>query len=138
MPDRRPVQYVIADDLRGQILARDLADGAMLPSEAELTARYAVTRVTAGRAVRVLRDEGLVVHRHGVGWFAAVTPLVACLHRVQDALAAGGQADPADIQALVTAVPLLWTDRRSALSADGPHVSGAGRLVDRDSIRIRG
>jgi DNA-binding transcriptional MocR family regulator len=47
---------VIADDLRELILGRGLAEGAALPSEADLTARYAVARVTANRAVRVLRD----------------------------------------------------------------------------------
>jgi GntR family transcriptional regulator len=129
MAERRPVQHVIADDLRGQILGRDLRAGAKLPSEAALSARYNVTRVTANRAVRVLRDEGLVVHRHSVGWFAAVTPLVACLHRVQDALAAGAHTDPADVAALAAAVPQLWTDRRTALTPDRPARLTAG-LVD--------
>jgi DNA-binding FadR family transcriptional regulator len=132
MAERRPVQYVIADDLRELILGRDLAGGAMLPSEAELAARYAVTRVTANRAVRVLRDEGLVVHRHSVGWFAAVTPLVACLHRVQDAVAAGRHPDPADVEVLAAVIPLLWTDRRSALPADWlrpPPPPGSARLT---------
>jgi DNA-binding GntR family transcriptional regulator len=118
MPERRPVQYVIADDLRELILGRHVAGGAMLPSEAELAARYAVTRVTANRAVRVLRDEGLVVHRHSVGWFAAVTPLVACLHRVQDALAAGRHPDLVDVEVLARAIPRLWTDRRNALPTE--------------------
>jgi DNA-binding FadR family transcriptional regulator len=91
----------------------------VLPSEADLAARYAVTRVTANRAVRVLRDEGLVVHRHGTGWFAAVTPVVACLHRVQDAVVAGRHPDLVDIEVLAAVIPRLWTDRRSPLAADG-------------------
>jgi DNA-binding FadR family transcriptional regulator len=123
MPERRPVQHVIADDLRGRILGCDLGAGARLPSEADLTVRYRVTRVTANRAVRVLRDEGLVVHRHSVGWFAAVPPLVACLHRVQDALATGRPPDPTDVTVLATAIPVLWTDRRSPLPAEVPRPS---------------
>jgi DNA-binding FadR family transcriptional regulator len=132
MPERRPVQHVIADDLRELILRRDLAGGASLPSEADLTARYSVTRVTTYRAVRVLRDEGLVVHRHSVGWFAAVTPVVACLHRVQDAIIAGRHPDLADVGVLAAVIPLLWTDRRSALIADGlrpPPPPGPARLT---------
>lgn len=47
----------------------------MLPSEAELGAEFAVSRVTVRRALEVLRDDGLVDARQGFGWFVAQEPL---------------------------------------------------------------
>lgn len=59
----------IAHDLRERIALGELgADGAM-DSEAQLCARYAVSRPTVRHALEVLRDEGLVASRHGAGWF---------------------------------------------------------------------
>lgn len=45
--------------------------GALMPSEAELAARFGVSRVTATRALRELQSEGLVNRLQGVGTFAA-------------------------------------------------------------------
>lgn len=66
----REIRYrTIANDLRRQIGAGDLAAGAVLPSEAELAGSYDVSRVTVRKALEVLRDEGLVASRQGYGWF---------------------------------------------------------------------
>src|SRR5438067_233257 len=43
--------------------------GARLPSEAELVARFGVSRITIGRAVRDLQQVGLVDRRAGSGTF---------------------------------------------------------------------
>jgi GntR family transcriptional regulator, histidine utilization repressor len=56
------------------------APGALMPSEAELVAQFAVSRMTVGRALRELQAEGLVQRTQGVGTFAAP------LHRVSSTL----------------------------------------------------
>ena len=64
-----------------------------LPSEAELGGEYGVSRVTVRRALELLREEGLVTARQGVGWFVAVDPVRQALGRVttiEEALEAAG------------------------------------------------
>ena len=56
------------------------APGALMPSEAELVAQFAVSRMTVNRALRELQSEGLVQRTQGVGTFAAP------LHRVSSTL----------------------------------------------------
>jgi GntR family transcriptional regulator len=68
-----------ADTLRDRIVSG--ARGA-LASEAELGREYGVSRVTVRRALELLRDEGLVSVRRGVGWFVAVDPVRQSLGRV--------------------------------------------------------
>lgn len=63
----------IADDLRRQLAAGEY--GQLLPSEAELGAAYAASRVTVRKALELLRDEGLVTSRQGLGWQPAIDPL---------------------------------------------------------------
>ncbi len=68
----REIRYrTIADDLRRQIAVGELANGAVLPSEAELAGSYDVSRVTVRKALELLRDDGLVSSRQGYGWFVA-------------------------------------------------------------------
>jgi GntR family histidine utilization transcriptional repressor len=45
--------------------------GARMPSEAELVARFGVSRMTVSRALRELAEEGLVERVQGLGTFAA-------------------------------------------------------------------
>jgi GntR family histidine utilization transcriptional repressor len=68
-----------------QFLKDGLAAGrwppaALMPSEAELTAQFGVSRMTVNRAIRELQAEGLVERSQGVGTFAAR------LHRVSSSL----------------------------------------------------
>ena len=67
--DPRPPYQQVARDLRAAILARRLEPGEKLPSGVELARRYGVARMTVQQAVRLLRDEGLVVSRQGSGVF---------------------------------------------------------------------
>ncbi len=79
----RSIRYQqIAEELRGRVLAGDFAAGRMLPSESELSAEFAASRVTVRRALEVLRDEGLVDARQGFGWFVAGDPLRQPLGRL--------------------------------------------------------
>jgi DNA-binding GntR family transcriptional regulator len=55
-----PLYLQLAGLLRGQIASGEIPAGAMLPSLRALTEEHGVSRVTAERAVDVLRAEGLV------------------------------------------------------------------------------
>jgi GntR family transcriptional regulator len=74
-----PAYVQLAIYLRGAIIVRQLPPGSPLPSEPELTERYGVSRDTARRAMRLLREFGLADTRRGVGHFVSQTPAI---HRV--------------------------------------------------------
>ena len=65
--DPRPPYQQVANALRAAILTRKLAPGEKLPSGNELAQRYGVARMTVQQAIRLLRDEGLIVSRQGSG-----------------------------------------------------------------------
>ena len=50
--------------------------GDKIPSENQLCARYDVSRVTVGKALQGLVDEGVLIKRHGKGAFVASIPVV--------------------------------------------------------------
>ena len=91
----REIRYrSIADDLRERVQAGELTAGRLLPSEAELAEHYAASRITIRKALDVLRDEGLLDARQGLGWFVAVDPLRQSLGRlgtIEAQLAASGR-----------------------------------------------
>jgi GntR family transcriptional regulator len=71
---RQPPRYsVIAEWLRAQ--CEGLPPGSLLPSEAELAARFEVSRMTARHAVQQLERSGHVERRRGAGSFVAPRPL---------------------------------------------------------------
>jgi GntR family transcriptional regulator len=77
----RSVRYQeIADDLRRGIAAGEYAGAEsggprLLPSEAQLSATFAASRVTIRKALDELREEGLIDARQGLGWYVATDPL---------------------------------------------------------------
>lgn len=54
------VYVLVADDIAAQITAGALAPGDRLMGEADMAEHYGIARMTARRAVRELRDRGLV------------------------------------------------------------------------------
>ena len=62
--DQPTAAGAVADDLAQMILG-ELAPGASLPSEAELAARYDVSRLTIREAVKLLEGRGLLVIARG-------------------------------------------------------------------------
>jgi GntR family transcriptional regulator len=92
-----PVLYErIAQQLAGEIRSRRLPPFAKLPSEAQLTERFAVSRVTVRQALRKLAEAGLVVSRQGKGVFVAGTVVnqeLTALRGFYDSLLAQGH-DP--------------------------------------------
>ncbi|MFB7088647.1 GntR family transcriptional regulator [Streptomyces sp. NPDC056296] len=61
----------VLDALTADISAGKLGPGDRVPSEVELCERHGVARETARRAVRVLRERGLVRTEWGRGSFVA-------------------------------------------------------------------
>ena len=58
--------------------------GARMPSEAELVARFSVSRMTVNRALNELKEEGLVVRIQGLGTFAAQPHRVSSKLTIRD------------------------------------------------------
>lgn len=93
-PPRRIRYREIADDLRSRISDGDLRSRRLLPSEAELSAGYAASRVTVRKALDGLRAEGLIESRQGFGWFVAGEPIRQHLGRlgtIEEQLEADGR-----------------------------------------------
>jgi DNA-binding transcriptional regulator YhcF (GntR family) len=85
--DPRPPYQQVANALRAAILTRKLAPGEKLPSGSELAQRYRVARMTIQQAIRLLRDEGLIVSRQGSGVFVRerTTPAIALRPNIERA-----------------------------------------------------
>ncbi|MFM7045028.1 MAG: GntR family transcriptional regulator [Ilumatobacteraceae bacterium] len=92
MPVTRAIRYQeIAEHLRGRVAAAGI--GQVLPSESDLSAEFAASRVTVRRALEVLRAEGLVDARQGFGWFVAGEPFqqrLGTLDTIEQQLESGG------------------------------------------------
>ena len=63
------VWLAVANDIAGQIESGHLAPGARLPSEVALAEEYGCARMTIHRAIRDLRERGLVTVTIGKGTF---------------------------------------------------------------------
>lgn len=74
---RTPAKYLtIVNALRTDIESAKYGPGARLPSEAELTRRFKVSRMTVVKAVQQLQQEGLLHRRVGSGTYANGAPEV--------------------------------------------------------------
>jgi DNA-binding FadR family transcriptional regulator len=62
----------VVDDIVGRIVSGELAPGALLPSEPEMSANFGVSRTVIREALRILGAKGLIDVRHGSG--TRVTP----------------------------------------------------------------
>jgi GntR family transcriptional regulator len=79
----RTIRYrQIADDLRARVDAGAFGSARVLPSESDLSAEYAASRVTVRKALEVLREEGLLAARQGFGWFVVSDPVRQSLGRL--------------------------------------------------------
>ena len=65
--DPTPPYRRIASDLRDKI--KTMRSGEQIPSTTEITKTYNVSRNTALRALKLLRDEGLITVEQGWGSF---------------------------------------------------------------------
>lgn len=62
-----PVYRQVAAIIRARIEAGEIPPGRAIPSEKQLVGEYGIARETARKAVKVLRDEGLVEIVQGRG-----------------------------------------------------------------------
>jgi GntR family transcriptional regulator len=91
---RRTIRYQeIAATLRARINAGRYANTTVLPSESDMSKEFGASRVTVRRALEVLRDEGLITSRQGLGWtlVSGLMPqLLGRLGTIEDQLKASG------------------------------------------------
>jgi GntR family transcriptional regulator len=66
---KAPKYQRIASELRAQIRSGEYGPGTKLPAETALMDRFAVSLPTLRQAIGVLRAEGLLESRHGIGTF---------------------------------------------------------------------
>ncbi len=66
-----PPSAAIAADIRAKIESGQLPAGAQLPTVDRLMVDYGVSRGTVAKALGILKDEGLIVTRHGWGTHVA-------------------------------------------------------------------
>ena len=66
-----PIYRQLAAILRAQIESGELAPGALVPSEQTLMGQHGIARDTVRAAIKVLREEGLVITTPGKGTFVA-------------------------------------------------------------------
>lgn len=71
---KEPLYQRIVEDFREAIESGDMRPGEMLPSEPELIARYRMSKSTVGKAIAILKAEGLVYSQRGRGVFARRMP----------------------------------------------------------------
>lgn len=64
---RKPRYQQVADDLRAAITRGDFSVPDEFPTEAELCAKYSVSRFTVREALRALQSEGLIARKRGSG-----------------------------------------------------------------------
>src|SRR4051812_34821536 len=78
--DERPAYEQVKGWIRQHIASGEWKPGDVVPSEAALMERFAISRMTANRALRELASEGLVARQQGSG------TRVAQLHRISSRL----------------------------------------------------
>lgn len=72
-----PPYVQVARGVRERIVSGEYGPGDRLPSEAELCALYAVSRMTARRAITLLARDGVVVTENGRGTFVKAPELAS-------------------------------------------------------------
>jgi GntR family transcriptional regulator len=117
MPE--PLYRRIAEDLRRQIEAGELAEGAQLPTEAELREFYAASRNTVRDAIKWLANLDLVETRPGQGTFV-VTKIDPFITTIGPDLACDGSALASEAAA---------QHREPALSVTQVEIQAASNLL---------
>jgi GntR family transcriptional regulator len=67
--DQIPLYIQLKESLRGSILNGDLKYGDKIPTEAELSEDFKISRITVRKAILELVEEGYLVKRQGKGTF---------------------------------------------------------------------
>ena len=133
-PRKLPEQ--IADKLREMIIQEEMKTGSKLPAEAELMARFGVSRSTVREAVKILQTEHIVDIRQGQGTFLCAMPGLA-----QDPLGLRF-ADQEELVAQLLQTRLLIEPGVAALAAQcrqEKHLTEMKQLIDKmDNAYLHG
>jgi GntR family transcriptional regulator len=71
----RSLCLLVMDKIKSDIDSGKLKPGERLPSEADLSKQFGVSRATLREALRLLEEEKIVIRRHGVGTFINSRPV---------------------------------------------------------------
>jgi GntR family transcriptional regulator len=114
--DAVPLYHQIFLTLRDEILRGERREGALLPTEHELSDAFGVSRITARRALDELAESGLVERRRRVGtrviYRASTPPLEANLEHAVESLLAFGR----DTEVKVIAIGEEAADAETAMA----------------------
>lgn len=69
--DSRPIFLQLAERIADDILRGRYAEGEQVPSTNELSAHLRINPATAGKALGLLVDRGILIKRRGIGMFVA-------------------------------------------------------------------
>ena len=69
--DRTPIYLQIADRIRTSILLGELTEDDQIMSTTQYATTYRINPATAGKAMNLLVEEGLIYKRRGLGMFVA-------------------------------------------------------------------
>lgn len=66
-----PLYQQLSDEIKKQIVEGKLQAGDKLPTEAEFSQTFEVSRITVRKAIELLVDDGFVIRKQGIGTFVA-------------------------------------------------------------------
>lgn len=78
--EKKTLTEIAEQELRQAIAGGTFRPGAQLPTEAVLCQMLGVSRTVVREAIRILKDDGLVARRHGVGTFVRDRPILKNLN----------------------------------------------------------
>ncbi len=81
-----PLYYQVMRDVKEQIHSGKLAPGQQLPSEAQLTQRFQVSRVVVRQALQILDEQGLITRMRGKGTFVSSKVMEDAAPRISGSL----------------------------------------------------
>lgn len=89
-----PVYYRLAEDLKKQIESGELKDGDLLPTEAQLGEKYAISRMTVRQGLALLAEARLIDTIKGKGSFVTRPRLNQLVIDLKHSVASNGQLRP--------------------------------------------
>jgi GntR family transcriptional regulator, transcriptional repressor for pyruvate dehydrogenase complex len=143
---RRPrVAEVVADELRDQILASDLPDGALLPKQDQLIEDFGVSPPSLREALRILETEGLVsVQRGNVGGATVRPPrpekvayMLAMVLQSRGVAIDDVAASLGELESLCAAMAARRPDREELVATLRARIEESRAVVDEDEyVRV--
>ena len=79
-----PLYQQVCEEIRAAIMSGEFTSGDKIPSEAELSERYSVSRVTVRRAIEELVGAGYLTTRQGKGTFVSPRKLERKIRQTSD------------------------------------------------------